>query len=139
MTAEEILIRRIPKPHEETRDELLAWFVESLGLEHGRDIHQTLRRILDVLLTLSQASRLLTTEQLEAELLMPSSRINHHIRLLIKAGVLERDKRSIRLRGRTIEETVEEIRRDSERIFDDIIRMARMLDEAYGLRRKREG
>ncbi len=139
MTAEEILIRRIPKPHDETREELLAWFVESLGLEHGRDIHQTLRRILHMLLTLSQESRLLSTERLEEELLMPGSRINHHIRLLIKAGMLERDKRSIRLRGRTIEETVEEIRRDSERIFDDIIRMARLLDEAYGLRQKREG
>jgi predicted transcriptional regulator len=71
----------------------------------------------------------ITTKQLADELDVTRGTVNHHLRDFVKAGILTREKRTIRLRANSLERTIREVKRDADRIFEDLERMAEELDD----------
>ncbi len=122
----ELTIQRKRRPLSEEPDTLLDYLLSSLG--YGRGIEKY-RAIVKKLIHNN-----LTSTQLSEGLAKRTTTI-YYINKLMRGGLVV--KRGVRyeLREPTFERLVEEIRRDVERVFEDLISVARKLDEMYGLRR----
>jgi len=127
-----IIIRKIEMPQQKSVEEDLRWVCESLGLKSGRDTEETSFKVICELLEQLSEDRLIATENLAKSLNMEPPRINHHIRSLMETGIFQREKRKIALSGGSLTAAIEEMRRESEEMFDRISEVAKRIDEEIG-------
>lgn len=132
----EIILRNIEKPHIRSLEEDLLWFCDSFGFSSGRDTENTARRIIFSLLDKISNDESTSSEILADDLDIKISRVNHHLRNLNDSGLLYRKKRLIYLRGGSLKAAVEEMRKDSERIFDDLENIAEEIDTIIGIKNR---
>jgi predicted transcriptional regulator len=62
--------------------------------------------------------------------------VNHHLRNLINTGLIYREKRMLYLRGGSLKAAVQEMRKDSERMFDELEAIAGEIDQEMGIRNR---
>lgn len=127
-----IVIRKIEMPKKNSVKEDLRWFCESLDLKNGRDTEETSFKVLCELLEQLSEDRLIATEEIAKSLNMESPRINHHIRSLMESGIFLREKRKIALSGGSLTAAIEEMRRESDEMFERITEVAKRIDEKIG-------
>jgi len=132
----EIIIRNIEKPHIKSLEEDLLWFCDSFGFSSGRDIKNTATRIIFSLLEKLSNDEVTSSEALAEDLNIKISRVNHHLRNLNDSGLLYRKKRLIYLRGGSLKAAVKEMRKDSERIFDELENIAEEIDSTIGIKNR---
>lgn len=132
----QIVVRQVERPMCGGEDEDLWWLCSSLGIGEGRDVERVASRVLFTLLEHQSKERGLPVDTIAQDLDVTNSRINHHIRNLIDAGVVYRQKRLIYLRGNSLQSMVREIRKDILRILDDVELTAAEIDKAFGIIRK---
>ncbi len=123
-----IFLRKINRPRRSRMDDELEWLCESLGFCRGRDIDSISKQIVSCLMNPRYIEEGVTSEELARRLDMPLSRVNHHLRNLIDAGFVYRAKRKIYLRGGSVKSAVEELRKDADRIFNDLEQIAEEMD-----------
>lgn len=85
------------------------------------------------LLDLFSEEKLVPTEEIASSLKIEPPRVNHHIRTMMESGILFREKRKIALRGGSLSAAIEEIKKDSERIFNRLLEVSKKLDEKFNL------
>lgn len=129
----QIVVRQIERPIYRDEDKDFQWFCSSLGIGEGRDVEGVATRVLFTLLDHQPHERGLPVDTIAQDLAVPSSRINHHIRNLVDAGVVYRHKRLIYLRGNSLRSMVQEIRKDVLRVLDDLELAAAEIDKAFGI------
>jgi len=132
----EIIIRNIEKPHIKSLEEDLLWFCDSFGFSSGRDTKNTATRIIFSLLEKLSNDEVTSSEVLAEDLNIKISRVNHHLRNLNDSGLLYRKKRLIYLRGGSLKAAVKEMRKDSERIFDELENIAEEIDSTIGIKNR---
>ena len=133
---QQIIIRNIEKPRIKSLEEDLIWFCDSFGFSSGRDTENTANRIIFSLLEKLSNDRESSSEDLAEDLDMKISRINNHLRNLNESGLLYRKKRLIYLRGGSLKAAVREMRKDSERILDELESVAEEIDLMIGLKNR---
>lgn len=133
---QEIILRNIEKPHVKSLEEDLLWFCDSFGFSSGRDIENTATRIIFTLLDKLSNDEDISSEILAGDLDIKISRVNHHLRNLNDSGLLYRRKRLIYLRGGSLKAAVREMRKDSERIFDELEDAAEEIDSIIGIKNR---
>ncbi len=79
---------------------------------------------------------MVSSESLAADLEIKTSRVNHHLRNLNDSGLLYRKKRLIYLRGGSLKTAVQEMRKDSERILDELENIAEEIDTLMGVKNR---
>ncbi|MDI6866309.1 winged helix-turn-helix domain-containing protein [Methanoculleus sp.] len=131
--AKQITFRQIERPRGRGAEENLEWLFNSLGIGEGRDVDQVARRILAALLYYQSAGEGASVEKISRDLNISSSRVNHHIRNLVNAGVVYRHKKRIYLRGHSLQSLVQELRKDALRVIEDIEAAAAEIDRSFGL------
>lgn len=132
----QIILVNIEKPKDENLEEDVTWLCNSFGLSSGRDTEKVSTRIMmDMLKMLSEEHRI-TSELLADSLEVRLARINHHLRNLIDSGIIYRKKRLLYLRGGSLKSAVQEMRKDSERIFDELEIMADEIDKKMGIKNR---
>lgn len=131
---QELTIKRLNKPSPHNLDHDIEWLCHSLGLCAGRDLDQISAQIVAEILSRPHAA--LSSQLLAHELKTTVGRINHHLRNLIASGILYREKRRIKLRGGSLKAAVQEIRKDTERVLDDIETMAEEIDVKLGIKNR---
>lgn len=127
-----IIIQEIGKPREKDVDKQIKWIVGSLGLERGRDVEEMSFKIISELLDKFSKEDIVSTEEIANSLGVECARVNHHLRNLLNSGILVREKRKVVLRGGSLSSAIEEMRKDSERMFQEIEEIARSIDEKFG-------
>jgi len=132
----EIIIRNIEKPHIKSLEEDLLWFCDSFGFSSGRDTKNTATRVIFSLLEKLSNDEVTSSEALAEDLNIKISRVNHHLRNLNDSGLLYRKKRLIYLRGGSLKAAVKEMRKDSERIFDELENIAEEIDSTIGIKNR---
>ena len=132
----EIILRNIEKPHIKNLEENLLWFCDSFGFSSGRDTENTATRIIFSLLDKLSNDEATSSETLAGDLEIKISRVNHHLRNLNDSGLLYRKKRLIYLRGGSLKATVKEMRKDSERILDELENVAEEIDFMIGIKNR---
>jgi len=133
---QEIILRNIEKPRIKSLEEDLLWFCDSFGFSAGRDTENTATRIIFSLLDKLSNDETVSSEALAGDLEIKISRVNHHLRNLNDSGLLYRKKRLIYLRGGSLKAAVEEMRKDSERILDELEGVAEEIDSLMGLKNR---
>ena len=130
----QIILRQIERPARIRKDEDLYWFCDSLGVENGRDVNHIATKVILSLLENLPETRGIPVEQIASSLVVSNPRVNHHIRNLIDTGLVYRNKQRIYIRGSSLRSMVQEIRKDTLRILDDLEVAAAEIDEAFGIR-----
>src|SRR3989344_5706299 len=128
-----IIIRDLDKPRVEKVEDDIKWICESLGFTSGRDIEDTSFKILNEMLEQFKRNDIVATEEIAKSLRIEAPTVNHHIRNLMETGFVFREKRKIALRGGSISAAIDEMRRDSDKMFERIMEVARKIDEEFGL------
>lgn len=134
---QQIILINLEKPREKRLEEDIRWFCNSFGLSSGRDTENLATQIVhDLLQQLSEQEEKISSDAIAENLDVNHSRVNHHVRNLIKAGLIYREKRTLYLRGGSLKAAVQEMRKDSERIFQQLEQMAEEIDEQIGLKNR---
>ena len=133
---QEIILRNIEKPRIENLEEDLLWFCNSFGFSSGRDIENTATKIIFSLLDKLSNEEDISSEAIAGGLDIKVSRVNHHLRNLNDSGLLYRKKRLLYLRGGSLKAAVREMRKDSERIFDELENAAEEIDSIVGIKNR---
>lgn len=128
-----LVLQYLPKPDRKDLIDDAYWLCDTLGLSSGRDVEDLSIQIVLSLLKESSKKEGIASEQLADLLGITTGRVNHHIRNLSRSGVIYRNRRLIHLRGRSMKESVQELRKDANRIFDDLEKIASEIDSMMGL------
>ena len=75
----------------------------------------------------------IATEEIAKSLRIESPTVNHHIRNLMESGFVLREKRRVVLRGGSLSNAIEEMKRDSDKMFERIMEVAKKIDDEFGL------
>lgn len=113
-------------------EESISWFCESLGLTHGRDLDTTAERVVLQILREVAEEPGVSSARIAERLSITTGRVNHHVRHLSNAGLLYRRKKLIYLRGGSLAAAVAEMKKDADRIFDELSAVAEILDHKMG-------
>ena len=128
-----IIIMDVNKPREEKVKNDIKWICESLGFTSGRDTEDTSFKILREMLEQFKKNEVVATEEIAKSLRIESPTVNHHIRNLMETGFVFREKRKVALRGGSMSAAIDEMRRDSDKMFEKIMEVAKKIDEEFGL------
>lgn len=136
MIDQRISLRVVERPSVLQTEEDFSWFCESLGLTRGRDLDTTAEKV--ALLILEEVSEKpgVSSARIAEKLSIGQGRVNHHVRNLSAAGLLYRRKKLIYLRGGSLAAAVTEMRKDADRIFDELYAVAGALDQEMGIGRR---
>jgi predicted transcriptional regulator len=119
----------VKKPVSSVPENKTIWFCDTLGLSSGRDIHSLATQLITTLLHQYQNGEGLSTDQLAQLLNIAPARVNHHVRNLARTGIIYREKKLVHMRGLSLKESVREVRKDANRIFDELEEIAESIDE----------
>jgi hypothetical protein len=134
---QQIILINLEKPREKKLEEDIRWFCNSFGLSSGRDTENIATQVVhDLLQQLSEREGRISSDTIAENLDVNLSRVNHHIRNLISAGLIYRQKRALYIRGGSLKAAVQEMRKDSERIFQELEGIAEEIDEQMGLKNR---
>ena len=135
--AQQILLIKLEKPREKKLDQDIHWLCNSFGLSSGRDTENLATKIvMDLLEQMSGSEEKVSSEKIAESLDVNPSRVNHHVRNLINSGLLYRERRRLCLRGGSLKAAVQEMRKDSERIFNELEEIAEEIDRQMGLKNR---
>ncbi|MBI4140932.1 ArsR family transcriptional regulator [Candidatus Woesearchaeota archaeon] len=124
-----ITIIQIRKPAQRTINDELQWLGTSLGLFTERDRDRSCFRIFLELLKAAKARQLLSSDDLAEKLQLSRGTVVHHLHKLLNAGIVVAEGKRYLLRQDRLEMLVEEIRKDLWRTCEDMLKMARAIDE----------
>jgi predicted transcriptional regulator len=127
-----IVIKEVIRPRVHKTDNEVKWLCDSLGIISGRDVEDSSFRIINELLNQSREQDLIATESVARALRMDSPRINHHLRNLVDTGLLVREKRKVVLRGGSLSSAIQEMKQDSDRMFDKLLEVSKEVDKKMG-------
>jgi len=128
-----IFVRFVEKPRKTNIDSELKWLCNSLGVCSGRDTENISLKIFENIINRYHNEFRLSTEMIAKDLTISPNRVNHHIRNMINMGLFYRDKKKIFLRGGSVKRAIEEMKKDSDRMFSELIQIADKIDEKLGL------
>ncbi len=132
----QIVLINLEKPMKKDVEDDLFWLCNSFGLSSGRDVENTSTRIVMSMLDRISDNEEVTSKMIADALGIKLSRVNHHLRSLIDSGLVYRKKRALCLRGGSLRAAVQEMRRDSERMFDDLEKIAAEIDRDMGIKNR---
>lgn len=134
---QQIILINLDKPREKRLEEDIRWFCNSFGLSSGRDTENVATQIvLDLLQQLAENQEKISSDIIAKSIEVNQSRVNHHIRNLINSGLIYREKRGLYIRGGSLKAAVQEMRKDSDRIFQELEEIAEEIDEQMGLKNR---
>jgi len=133
---QQIILKYLEKPHVKSLEDDILWLCDSFGFSSGRDTENTATRIVFTLLDRLSNEQITSSESLAEDLEIKISRVNHHLRNLNDSGLLYRKKRLVYLRGGSLKAAVKEMRKDSERIFDELESIAEEIDLRIGIKNR---
>jgi len=111
----------------------LEWICKSFGFLEPRDKKKTAYRIFKEIVEAARDNRGLTSDELAQNLNLTRGTIIHHLNKMIKSGLVIHQEGRYKLRGRSLTNTVEEIERDIHRVFENIHKVAKTIDDTLGL------
>jgi len=126
-----VKISEIDLPKTKRKKENVRWLCDSLGLIKGRDLEQTSLKIMNEMLELFSKEKIISTEEIAKTLDIEPPTINHHIRYFMGAGIVVRKKRKIALRGGSLTSAIEEMKKDTDRIFEKILEVSKKIDKSF--------
>ncbi len=128
-----IKIKKINLPKKGNIEDDIAFLCKSLGHSSNRDKNDTAAKIFRIIVQKGVAEdRGIKSEDIAKEIGVTRGAIVHHLNSFIKSGIIVKEKNTYRLRSQCLKKSIEEIKYDFERIFDELIKIAEDIDETLG-------
>lgn len=134
--AHQIILKDLQKPKNVSLNEDIGWLGDSFGFSCGRDVDKITSQILRSILHEVASEGSTSTEKISDNLGLEVQKVNYHLRTLVDSGFLYREKRLIFVRQGSVKAAVEEMRKDANRIFDDLSIIAKEIDKELGLKNR---
>jgi len=131
-----IILKHIEKPRDKLVQEDVDWMCESFGFRAGRDLDHISSKLIFSILRRIAANRRASSDMVANELHISPARVNYHVRNIIDSGFLFRDGHHIFLRAGSVKSAVEEMRKDANRIFDELSEIAEDIDGKLGFKNR---
>jgi DNA-binding MarR family transcriptional regulator len=132
MTTKTITLTQVERPYSDDLEESIDWLLKTLGIAENM-----IEKYRELLLEIIREGDKISATELAGRRGDPRTSVAYHVAKLVDMGLLTREGRGYRLRASTLLRTVEEMERDVLRIFEDMKKVARTIDEALGLPRRR--
>ncbi|MEM2875928.1 MAG: helix-turn-helix domain-containing protein [Candidatus Bathyarchaeia archaeon] len=126
-----ILDFRIPPTADLDKD--VEWFCKCFGFLESRDKEKTAARIFKTLLEAMKQGKGLSSDELAEKIGLTRGTMVYHLNKLIQSGLAVHREGRYELRGMSLRRTVQEVRRDINRVLENIEQVAQSIDEALGL------
>lgn len=128
-----ITINRIRKPKEQTLNDELQWFFQSLGLFGNRDKNKSCFRMTIVLLKSLRDVDGLTSDEISERVSLSRGTVVHHLHNLMGAGLVVKDRNKYTLKVDNLSELVDEIEQDLYKTMSSLKEVARQIDNRLEL------
>lgn len=131
---QQIILRNLERPKKVDVNNDINWVCDSFGFCSGRDIDKVTPRILQTLFRSVADDGSVSAERLADELEIATQRVNYHIRTFSDSGLVYRNKKQIYLREGSLRSSIEEMRRDANKMFDRLLEIADEIDLSLGMK-----
>jgi len=111
----------------------LEWICRTFGFLELRDKQKTAYLIFKALVEANVHNDGLTSDELAEKLNLTRGTMIHHLNKMMKSGLVIFHGSKYKLRERSLKNTVEEVQRDLNRVFEDIFGIAEHVDHTLGL------
>ncbi len=130
---QKITVVRSRRPPENTINQELQWFGNSLGLFNLRDKDKSCFRIFIELLKAAKRRQPLSSDELALQLELTRGTVIHHLNRLIDSGLVIHERKKYLLRVDNLKDLVDEVQKDIERTCSDLKEVADDIDRRLGL------
>lgn len=131
-----VTIVKIRKPAQKEINRDLQWFCESLGLFSPRDKNSSCFRVFIELLKAAKIGKPLSSDEIAYKAGLSRATVVHHLTNLIASGLVVIEGGRYILRASNLEDLIREIKGDSERVFQNLLGIAKELDEELGMEKR---
>lgn len=121
---------RTPAPGSLTVD--IDYICQSFGYFSQRDKNNTAGRIFRLLVKDTSDGEGLTSDEIAEKLDLSRGAIVYHLNNFMSAGLVVKEKNKYRLRSQSLQKSIEEIRQDTQRIFNEMLKIAEAIDDELG-------
>ncbi len=126
-----ILDLRMPSSAEFDGD--VEWVCKCFGFLESRDKEKTATRVFRALLEAMKDRKGLSSDELAEKTGLTRGTMVYHLNNLIQSGLVVHREGRYELRGMSLQRTVQEIKRDISRVFENIEHVAKGIDETLSL------
>jgi predicted transcriptional regulator len=127
-----IHLKKVRTPAEGSLTGDIDFICQSFGYFSQRDKNNTAGKIFRLLVKNTSEGDGLTSDQIADELELSRGTIVYHLNNFIIAGLVIKEKNKYRLRSHSLQKSIEEIRQDTHRIFNEMLKIAEAIDEELG-------
>ena len=131
-TLADFRVLSVRKPSIIDAEKDFEWICRSFGFLESRDKMKTAYNIFRVIVETSTDTSGITSDELAEKLHFSRGTIIHHLNKLTKSGLIIHHESKYKLRGTSLKNTIEEIQRDVNRIFEDLESISASMDEILG-------
>jgi len=122
---------RIPPKADYESD--VEWICRCFGFLEPRDKDKSAAKIFKSLLEAMKEEKGLSSDDLAEKISLTRGTVVHHLNKLIESGLAIHREGRYELRGMSLQKTIQEIRRDIDRILDNIEQVAKNIDQTLNL------
>ncbi|MBI3051104.1 winged helix-turn-helix transcriptional regulator [Candidatus Woesearchaeota archaeon] len=126
------IIRTTTRTTGSINDEI-KWLGHALGLFSLRDRESSCYRIFVELLKGAKQQQPLSSDELAHRLGLSRGTVMHHMNRLMEAGLVTMQRNKYALRDENLEVVLADLRRDMEKAFGELQKMAKRIDKELGI------
>ncbi len=130
---QEISLKNLQLPSKPDIEQDLNWLCRSLGFVSNRDREETAAKIFRLIVDAAVQKHALSSEEMAEKTHLTRAAVLHHVKSYVGSGVIIQERTRYILRMRSLQKTIEEIEQDTMRIFSNLKRIAKEMDENLGL------
>jgi len=134
-----ITIIKMNKPEKKDLNKDLQWFSDSLGLFTERDKERSCFRIFIELIKGTRRGNIYTSDELAYKTNLSRGTVVFHLNKLIESGLVAYEQGRYILRVNNLEDLIKEVKKDMNRVFEELQFMAEELDDELGLVKRKKG
>lgn len=127
------LLLSVRKPTTAEYETDLEWLCRTFGFLESRDKQKTAYLIFKALVEATAHNNGLTSDELAEKLSLTRGTMIHHLNKMMKSGLVIFHESKFKLRERSLKNTMEEIRRDINRLFENVFEISESIDRSLGL------
>jgi predicted transcriptional regulator len=129
-------ISDVSAPLKVDKDSDIEWICRCFGFLEPRDKMKTAARIFAALLGVLGEKDGVSSDDLAEKVGLSRAAVVHHLNRMTSSGLIVRRDGVYRLRAENLENTIIEVQRDVNRIFENVTRIAREIDRSMNVPRR---
>jgi len=126
-------IRDIETPLTSDKDSDIEWICRCFGFMEPRDKQKTAAKIFAALVEAIGKKGSISSDELAEKIGVTRAAVVHHLNRMMGSGLAIQRYGSYQLRMQGVESTIVEVQRDAMRVFENLRRVAREIDETMNI------